>query len=723
MNLELKEEFKKGGFGKVVAGAGTENRAEIKGNYNKFNEKIQFSIVGVANNTGRNGLSWNDYRDFMGSQSFVYDDGGDYGFGGGGRFISFGGGGNGIESNIQSIFFSGDGGGGFPESYNGGLNFNYDHEKNKVSAVYYYNHAGLNQNQEVFEQQFFSDYTLDKVTDQQLEDVSDGHRAELNFTHEFDSLHTLKLFFNGAYIDQTDLRKNNITQHEITELEDTLLINQSSYNNTTDRKGYLGKSMVLFNKKFKKKGRRFGVNTTFLTTELNDEITQQSTTDRYNKMGDIEFTNVIDRFNTNDATKVQWKTNAVYVEPLSKKFFSQIFYNFSSRKETGVRLVNDVDEDGIYKTNQTLSRDYENRIDQNRVGSSIRYSHDGVNISVGLAYQVFNLSGLYNIGSTGGIPQTPIEKKYPNFIPYLGIDVSPSRNLYFDASYNRYASEPAIEDLKPIIDDENPFYIKEGNPDLLPEISNDIRAGFSKSWPVQAIRIRVGADYSFYENQFSTNETVTKGVTSFKPINLDGGKSASANAYVSFPIIKNKFTVRTNARYRNSNRQAIINDITNQTKTNTISGSCRISITPNPNIGLYINGNTRFSDTQYDIEDIQVQQIKNHNFNVEFNTKTVWGIFLNSDFEYAIYKNDRYDFNEDIPTLNVSVYKQFLKKKKMEARVSLYDAFNQNTAISQNAYNNLVRRSQTEAIGRYLMFSITYNIQGLKDGVQKSGWW
>jgi len=727
MNLELKEEFKKGGFGKVVAGAGTENRAEIKGNYNKFNEKIQFSIVGVANNTGRNGLSWNDYRDFMGSQSFVFDDGGDYGFGSRGRTIYFGGGNNGIENSIQSIFFSGSGGGGFPESYNGGLNFNYDHEKNKVSAVYYYNHAGLKQTQYSFEKNFLSEYSLDKETNQNLKDVSDGHRTELNFTHEFDSLHTLKLFFNGAYIDQTDNNNGNITQSE-----NSFLKNESFFNNEKDRRGYLGKSTILFNKKFKKKGRRFGINSTYLTTELNDEIIQQSNTNRYNKMGTIDTTITIDRINANDANKIQLKANAVYVEPLSKKFFSQTFYNFSNRKETGMRLVNDVDDDGSYKINQNLSRNFENRIVQNRIGSSIRYSHKGINVSVGLAYQAFNLSGLYNIG-TINTTKNPIDETFNNFIPNLSVDISPSRNVYFSASYGRYASEPSVEDLQPVVDDSNPFYIREGNPELLPEISNEIRASFSKSWPVQAIRIRVGANYSFNQNQIISEEIVNSdGVFTVKPVNLDGGSSASTSANISFPIVKNKFTVRTNARYRNTNRPALVNGVKNLTHTNSIYGSCRLSITPNPNIGLYLNSSSNFTNTTFDIDEEQDQKIRNHNFNVEFNTKTVWGIFLNTDFEYSIYNSDfdyaafideEYDINQSIPTLNVSLYKQFLKKKKLETRLSLYDAFNQNTAISQSTSNNRLRGSQTEAIGRYFMFSLTYNIQGLKDGVQKRGWW
>ncbi|HOY15443.1 MAG TPA: carboxypeptidase regulatory-like domain-containing protein, partial [Saprospiraceae bacterium] len=85
MNITLKDEFKKGGFGKVIVGAGSVERGEIKGNYNKFNDKHQFSLVGVANNTGRNGLNWDDYQDFMGAQSFNFDNQlSDYGFGGNG---------------------------------------------------------------------------------------------------------------------------------------------------------------------------------------------------------------------------------------------------------------------------------------------------------------------------------------------------------------------------------------------------------------------------------------------------------------------------------------------------------------------------------------------------------------------------------------------------------------------------------------------------------------
>src|ERR1035437_2255138 len=51
MNLKLKDEYKKGAFGKLTVAAGDQNRWVLKGNYNKFDKKQQFSVIGYANNS------------------------------------------------------------------------------------------------------------------------------------------------------------------------------------------------------------------------------------------------------------------------------------------------------------------------------------------------------------------------------------------------------------------------------------------------------------------------------------------------------------------------------------------------------------------------------------------------------------------------------------------------------------------------------------------------
>ncbi len=719
MNLELKEEFKKGGFGKIIAGVGTESRRELKGNYNKFNKTIQFSIVGVANNTGRNGLSWNDYRDFMGSQSFNFDFGGGYGFGGGGGMhrIIFGGGERSIESNIQSIFFDGQNNGGFPENYNGGANLNFDNKKTKASAVYFYNRKGLIKNVVGQEDKFLTDATINESNITNSDEGSTGHRTELEVEHEIDSLHTIKFEFDAALVDENNQSFGNISLSE-----NGIRRSGTNFDNSLSRKGYLVNSALTFRKKFKKKGRRFGANATFLTTELDDQRSQRSDIMLFDNTGSADsLINVNQEWN-DIADKKQIGANAVYVEPLSKKFFLQSFYNFSNRVESGLNDVYDI-EGQTRSPNMFLTRSFENSITSNRFGSAIRYSHDGTNVSVGVGYLAFDLQGTLMLGNTND-EQNTVSRNFNNIIPHFNFEFSPVRNASISLGYERSAQEPNVADLQPVVDNRNPLYIRTGNPSLTPEITNDISFNARRSFPLSGTRIGFGASYSIYENQISTDEGVNDNLISFvSPINVDDGTAFSSSVRLSFPIVKNKFTVRTNARYRLNKRTSFVNTFENITTTNSLSPSVRLSITPHKNVGIYLNANWNFIDTKYDINITQDQRIENHSYNVEFNAKTLWGIYLNSSFDFATYTNDRFGFNQQIPILNASIYKHVLKGNKLELRLSIYDALNESVGISQSTFGNRVLSSTTQAIGRYLMFSMAYDLRGLKDGVQKNGWW
>ena len=46
INLELKEEKRKGAFGNVMGGLGTEERYQAKANINRFQRERQFSLLG-----------------------------------------------------------------------------------------------------------------------------------------------------------------------------------------------------------------------------------------------------------------------------------------------------------------------------------------------------------------------------------------------------------------------------------------------------------------------------------------------------------------------------------------------------------------------------------------------------------------------------------------------------------------------------------------------------
>jgi hypothetical protein len=60
INLKFKKAYKKSIFGKVYAGAGTEDRYTASGLINMFKDTLQVSLLGMANNLNNTGFSFND---------------------------------------------------------------------------------------------------------------------------------------------------------------------------------------------------------------------------------------------------------------------------------------------------------------------------------------------------------------------------------------------------------------------------------------------------------------------------------------------------------------------------------------------------------------------------------------------------------------------------------------------------------------------------------------
>jgi hypothetical protein len=86
--------------------------------------------------------------------------------------------------------------------------------------------------------------------------------------------------------------------------------------------------------------------------------------------------------------------------------------------------------------------------------------------------------------------------------------------------------------------------------------------------------------------------------------------------------------------------------------------------------------------------------------------------FLESSFNYTGYENDRFNFSQDIPILNISVRRLLMKDNRLEARLAAFDVFNRRQAITQTGSQNFVTYQQAFTLARYFMLSLTYNVRG-----------
>lgn len=121
-------------------------------------------------------------------------------------------------------------------------------------------------------------------------------------------------------------------------------------------------------------------------------------------------------------------------------------------------------------------------------------------------------------------------------------------------SYSHRIERPDYGDLNPFVNRSDPYNISAGNPDLRPELGNNIEAGYSKSFKSGA-SVNLTAFYRhngddiqnytvFYPTYVEGNTTFTN--VSFTSRTNTGGESrAGANIYASIPVTS-KLTLRSN---------------------------------------------------------------------------------------------------------------------------------------------------------------------------------
>lgn len=711
MNLELKDEFKKGGFGKVTAGIGDKERMEIKGNYNKFDQKNQFSLIGLGNNTNQVGMGFDDFQDFRGSQSFNWNDNADFGFGGGGRYYYFGG----DESDEDlSIPVGGGRGQGLTDSYAAGLNYNYDTKKNKLSSSYYFN--GKNQILDALSsrQNFLNNNaSFGTTNNDNTRNQNYNHRVSFRLEKTLDTLNTLTIVGNGK-LSKGDTRYNGFQQFFTGNSE---LTNQTTINNQTGFNSSAAAITGIFRHKFKKKGRTFAMSGGYNFTNSDGDATQVSLNEFFKITSTNDLLRNINQFNSTLSDRNQWKASLLYVEPFGKKFSSETFYNFSIRNSIVDRNVRN-NESNLQI--DSLTRYFENTISYNRIGTSLRYNYKGINISAGVAGQQFQLRGNFTQPKR---TETIVNQTYFAWLGNVQGNLDLKNNRYMWFSYEPNVSEPSIKDLQPVVDNSNPLFIREGNPDLLPQIDHNFNLGGNYYNPGSFMNIYFGVNYNYHVNQIIYNQNIDSKTfkTTTKPMNITGGDNVGTYFGLGFPLKKTKATMNLNGNINASKNLTYINDILNNTNNLSYYAGVRLDLTPSDKFTFYGNANFGITNTKYSINTAQNQTIYNHRFGGEMNVKFPKDFFLNTRINYNVFINERFGFNQRQPIWNAAIYKQLGKSKKAEIRLTAYDILNRNLNISQFANQNSYSESRTETLARYFMLSFTYNMRGVKSQMRRSG--
>jgi hypothetical protein len=212
-------------------------------------------------------------------------------------------------------------------------------------------------------------------------------------------------------------------------------------------------------------------------------------------------------------------------------------------------------------------------------------------------------------------------------------------------------------------------------------------------------------------------------ITISTPENMDQSTNVGSWLWSEIPIIKTKLTIDVNGGVSYNNSPTRINDILDDTKGRNFNGGSNINFTPGSKLVLGVGIWGNISRIRYSVNEDYNQDYYNYSLNSTIKWQFISRMFFESNFDYSVYKNNNSGFDQSVPLWNASIRRILGKNNKFEMRIAAFDIFNKNIDISQYSYQNYIQTSKTNTLARYFMLSLTYNMKGFENKLQKNRFW
>lgn len=687
INLKLKPGIKKGMFGKVYAGAGVKNKGEVGALVNFFRDTTQVSILGYGNNLNKSSFSFTDIRSVGGFNRSGW--GNANGNGNGGLSIdkvSFGGYGNGIMT-----------------SSGGGGNFNtIINKKVDFSLNYFYGAVVSDYDELRNTQQLYSDTVLTSLQNTNQHNNQYAHLIGTKIG--FDIAPKLHIDFKPQLIfvkENNDQFFNLNTSSSIKGALSTSNNKQDEGNNSTTFMSWLKVVPT-----FTKKGRSM-----FFVDAL---TVDNSKNNLYNLIQNSFFQppmqSTVNQLRKNDVVNTRNFIMLVYSDLLapSLNFSSNVTSNYFKNKNDLGTFFPDLFDQYIIGV-PALTQDYERTGHRTDATAGIKWKLNKWSFGPGITFAVFDAKSVFSTGS-------PVDQHYRLLLPSfdLGYDI-------LNLTYKRNFNEPALANIQPIINNTNSLFIRNGNPNLKPAISNSLSLGVRKYDTKNLLTYNFNISGTVIDDATILSRTINgAAVQSTIPINASGTWTLNNslgfqkdwkmenNRQVSF--------IASNSSSLNSSF-VMLNGVKSGFRTLNIRPSGEVRVNLNDKFELNQSYTFTHYHSNYESTEFNSQTLNYHDARSEVIYR------LGQHWVWETQLDYRYNPNA-VPGLLQSYYKWnaamtyvFLKGNRGQLKLAVNDILDQNVLASRMIRENLIEDMQGSTIRRYGLLTFTYNIRSFGEKV------
>jgi len=676
INLKLKDDKKVNDFGKAQAGYGTDDRYLTSLNYNRFSSKLQTSIIGKFNNVNTTG---SDISEVMVFSS-----------GGGGRAMRMG-------SSTPSS--------GFVTTGVGGLNLGYElKKKQNLNTDYFYNYTNTTSGDVItIRSEFIGDEEINSKSRSRSENTTNSHKLNFNYRDRSNKLSSL--YIQGR-VNRSKNEGNSINSLDKYNGQDELDLQSigSSDSKSDNSSGNVG---MYYTKRFNEKTKRnFSLNAGF-------DGSKSSSTSNNNQLNKFNISDPNSAFESKqEITRDQDLDNSTsalllnYTEPLAKKHFldfsGEIKYNTTNDDVNQEKYENDIIQNPLIYTQYYKNTDLLG-------GIFYKYDNDTLTISAGaiIANQTQKF-GLEN--------QDNYNNSYTNFNPEIKVMYRPKRGKFLRMQFYKSIKLPGLRQVTPVVNDFNPLFISQGNPELDPEDNYAASAMFGIHKFETGFSLFSRLSYNYVKNSIVNSEfTDQLGIryTTYENLGDKNNFNLSVNFGNRLKSLGLRYRINLNAGY--SEYMSIINLENNETQSK--DGTFGLSLENNKkekidaSIGASWKKNYTTFTTGNNTDRDYLQQ--------SYYTKIDWNVTdkfnVNTQFKYDIYTDSNFGTDQSVPIWNASVSYALMKNKSLMVMLTALDILNKNIGIVKNSSDNYFEETHREVLGNYYMLSLTYNLNGNKN--------
>jgi hypothetical protein len=692
INLKLKKDRNKSLFGKISAGAGNDGKYDAQTNINKFNGDQQLSVLGMANNTNRQGFSINDVLNFTGELSRGMKSGGNI-------TIRT----SGSDDNALPISGMGQNQQGVANTLAGGVNFNDTwNKKTDFNGSIVGSDVDLLTNRSTVRQNILPGNNFDYYANSSSRKEVKQQRASFAIDQKIDSTTSFKIV-PQLTLQQNDTRTSN--QYQSINASQALLNSGNSISSAhSDATNMV--TTAQFRKKLAKKGRTISSNLNWNYNNSTQNGALQTNTTYYTS-GLPTKDSVINQVNNRASNANSFGGNLIYTEPFGKRSLMEfsLFYNTSIGTSTRQSWDYNASSGKYDQLNLLQSNNFKNSFQFGGAGINWRSNQKKFNYTVGASLQK---TGLKSTNQTNG---NNIEQSFTDILPLFNFQYKLNSTRNLSLNFTTSTQNPATTQLQPIIDVSDPLNAYVGNPNLKRTYEQSLNLNY-----FSANTFTQSNFFAFIAANKSDNAIVnadliqSNGSRISMPVNANGVYSFFTNADMGFPIkkINSRIDFGIGANYNNN--ISFINGAKNNIQNSSVGPNASWSFAKDNKIDLRLSARLNFSKAIYGLQPQLNSNYLQQVYGFESTQNLPWALILNNTFNYTINTGRADGYNINMPIWNLSMAKGFLKNSRAEIKFSIYDLLNKNQGVSRSANQNYIEDTRYNVLQRYFLVTATYRL-------------